>query len=420
MELTDRDINVMVIDDTPGNLELLDDILSGKNYEVRLFPAGNLGLRSAKNNPPDLILLDIMMPDMDGYEVCKELKKNQILRDIPVIFISAKGEIFDKVKAFESGGVDYITKPFQVEEVVARVDAHIKIRSYQLALEEKNQILKKALDELAETQNQLIQKEKMASLGTLTAGIAHEINNPINAVNSSSISLDRFLKKLFSLIDYYNELLVNKDNDTEQLIKSYKDEIDYNNIIEGINVLTGNIRNGAERTANIVENLKIFTHIDQAEKKAVNIHRNIDSSLELLKSKFKGKLNIKKNYGEIPNIVCYAGKMNQVFINLFSNAISAIEDKEIKTEKEEIIITTELTADNQLMISVRDTGIGIPKDKIKRIFEPFYTTKSIGSGTGLGLSITHGIIRSHSGTINVTSEIGKGTTFTILIPIVAE
>ncbi len=411
--------NIMVIDDTPGNLELLENILTDNGFEARLFLKGEMALKSADKEIPDLILLDIMMPEMDGFEVCKRLKSNTKLKEIPVIFISAKGDTIDKVKAFESGGVDYITKPFHIDEVIARVETHYNMRIFQKELEEKNRSLRNLLNELANTQNQLVQAEKMASLGTLTAGIAHEINNPINAVNSSSITLDRLVRKLISFTTFCLKSIEKGENNISQMIDTFKEEIEYDELIEGVKQLTGIIINGAERTTRIIESLKIFTHLDQAEKKSADIHKNIESTLALLHHRIKDKITIERQYGNIPPILCYPGKLNQVFMNLLTNAIDSLSEKDDRTGTLTITIKTEKVLKDEiehLQITISDTGSGIRPEIVNRLFEPFFSTKNVGEGSGLGLSISHGIIKNHKGKIDVRSELGKGTSFIITIP----
>jgi two-component system NtrC family sensor kinase len=184
--------NILVVDDTPENLRLLAGILSEKGYLVRPVPNGKLALSASQKMPPDIVLLDIMMPEMDGYEVCQRLKDCEVTKDVPVIFISAINDVTDKVKAFAVGGVDFITKPFQVEEVLARIETHLKICSLQQTLQEKNQDLATAIHQLQATQEHLIQSEKMAALGQLIAGIAHEINTPLGIIGSSINNIANF------------------------------------------------------------------------------------------------------------------------------------------------------------------------------------------------------------------------------------
>lgn len=179
-------MNILVIDDTPDNLRLLVRVLTEQGYRVRAAPTGKLALTAAQKAPPDLILLDINMPEMDGYEVCRRLKADSRTSHVPVIFLSAWSDVFDKVKAFSVGGVDYITKPFQIEEAIARIKTHLTICSLQSSLKQKNEDLTQTLNQLKSTQSQLIQAEKMAALGQLVANVAHEMNTPLGAIRSSA------------------------------------------------------------------------------------------------------------------------------------------------------------------------------------------------------------------------------------------
>lgn len=226
--------DILVVDDTPANLRLLVGILTEHGYKVRPIPNGKLALSGIQLSPPDLILLDIMMPEMNGYEVCEHLKAHPGTKDIPVIFISAIHEVLDKVKAFAVGGVDYITKPFQMEEVLARVDTHLSIRRLPKSLEAKNNDLAHTLEHLKATQNQLIHAEKMAALGNLIANIAHEVNTPLGAIRSSIENIADFmndtlekLPKFFQEISLENQqafLEINQISKNKKLTFSAKEK----------------------------------------------------------------------------------------------------------------------------------------------------------------------------------------------------
>ena len=419
MDNTTRSSSIMVVDDTPQNLELMEQMLNEHGYQVRLFVDGFSAIDSADYDPPDLILLDVMMPEIDGYEVCKRLKENNNTAEIPILFISAKGETFDKIKAFKSGGVDYITKPFQLEEVLARVETHLKLRRYQLELKEKNIFLQDTLNSLKAVQSQLIQSEKMASLGTLTAGIAHEINNPINAINSSSIGLKKLIDRILSLLNSYGEITPQNVDEQLKTIEDIKERIDLDDTLSGISQLLGNIEKGTKRTTDIVIGLRTFTYMDKTVKVAIDVHDNLNTTLALLNHKTQDRINVIKEYGDIPPFNCFPGKMNQVFMNILVNSIDAILAKGDDLRNGEIKIKTTMVnklAGRFLEIIISDNGTGMPENIVNRIFEPFYTTKVVGKGVGLGLSIAHGIIKSHDGTIDVESKPGIGTTFTIQLP----
>ncbi len=360
------------------------------------------------------------MPGMDGYEVCSRLKLDVNLKEIPVIFISALNEPIDKVKAFTCGGVDYITKPFQLEEVLARVETHIKLRLYQAQLEKQNNLLVGTLDQLKSAQTKLVESEKMASLGVLTAGIAHEINNPINFILSGISGLKKLLDEILILIDRYSNLDPENAKTDLQQIDELKKEMDFDDVLNGVKDLTGSIGTGASRVAEIVQSLRIFSRLNENNKKLADINENIDLALSLLRNHYKDSITIYKQYGDVPQLLCSAGKLNQVFTNILLNAIEAIKSKSIPSTSEQIIIKTGMLTIGDTKwaeIEIQDSGPGISGEIMDHIFEPFFTCKEVGKGTGLGLSISLGIVQSHDGNISVESEQGMGATFRIRLPI---
>jgi len=271
--------------------------------------------------------------------------------------------------------------------------------------------LKEAYEELQATHSQLVLSEKMASLGQLTAGIAHEINNPINFVYAGINALDRNIEHNLKLTSLYTEVHDSKDEALWKEIDSLNKRIDHQELTDDIRSLVGDIREGATRTAEIVKGLRNFSRLDEAERKLADIHEGINSTLILLRSQMGGRINLITNFDEtVPSIYCYPGQLNQVFMNLLSNSIQAIEG-------EGAIEITTVNKVDYLELILADTGGGIPDSVQEKIFDPFFTTKDVGEGTGLGLSISYGIIEKHEGSIKVESKVGEGTKFIINLPI---
>ncbi len=293
----------------------------------------------------------------------------------------------------------------------------LQLEKIAKTVKEKNQELTKAYSELKSAQSQILQQEKMASIGQLAAGVAHEINNPTGFVMSNLNTLLKYSERIKEFISYQSEVLNGFDkgdaNNKELLdrLSEKKKAFKIDFIIEDLVSLVKESLAGAERIKRIVQDLKSFSRVDEAEYKMANINEGIESTINVLWNELKYKAVIKKDYGDIPLTKCNLGQLNQVFMNLLMNAIQAIE------KHGEISLKT-WNDDNKIYISISDTGIGISEDKIDRIFEPFFTTKPVGQGTGLGLSIVYDIVRKHNGEIKVKSQIGEGTTFYITIPIV--
>lgn len=279
-------------------------------------------------------------------------------------------------------------------------------------LELTNKEIEGAYSELKNTQAQILQQEKMASIGQLAAGVAHEINNPMGFITSNLGTLDKYIKKLSDYIAAQAEALASLDSPEvlEQLKEMRrKTKLDY--VLEDIGKLIEESQEGADRVKNIVQNLKTFSRVDQAEYKDADINDCIESTLNIVWNELKYKATVKKEYGELPLIKCFPQQLNQAFMNVLVNAAQAIEkqgDIRIRTWHE----------NGAINVAISDTGSGIPEDKIKNIFDPFFTTKPVGKGTGLGLSISYDIVKKHNGEIIVESEVGKGTTFCIRIPVV--
>jgi signal transduction histidine kinase len=299
----------------------------------------------------------------------------------------------------------------------------------QLEIHERKQAeiaLQEALAQLKSTQAQLIQTEKMSSLGQLVAGIAHEINNPVNFISGNIIHISEYTSDLLELIRLYNENFPNPSDEIQNKI----DDIDLEFIVDDLPKVINSMQIGSHRIREIVLSLRTFSRLDEAEMKEVDIHEGIDSTLLILQNRLKEKpehpeIKIIKDYSNLPLVQCYAGQLNQVFMNIISNAIDSLESynnqrslADIQNYPSQIKIHTALTDNNQVQIRIIDNGLGIPDSIKSKLFDPFFTTKPIGKGTGLGLSISYEIIvHKHSGILQCESEVGKGTEFRIEIPL---
>ncbi len=427
--------NVLVVDDTPDNLRLLSAMLSTQGYEVRKALNGKMALTACQMLLPDVILLDINMPDMNGYEVCKLLKAGDATSEVPIIFISALDDVLDKVKAFDVGGVDYITKPFHGAEVILRIENQINLRLLQLKLQEKNLLLQRTLDDLKLAQVKRIQSEKMASLGQLVAGVAHEVNNPISFIYGNLQYTNQYIQELQKLINLYQEEYPQPTSNIQNRIK----EIDLNFLINDLQNSMGAMYRGAERIKTIVQALQNFSRHDEAEMKQVNIHKGIDSTLIMLGHRLKENsqrpaIEVVKDYGRLPLVTCYVSELNQVFMHVINNAIDALNMgvgsgewvTGIKGQKENITtvpnpriyISTEIINSDTVRVLVADNGPGICEENRARAFDPFFTTKPVGQGSGLGLSISYQIVvQKHKGHLSCNSSQGQGAEFAIEIPI---
>ena len=291
-----------------------------------------------------------------------------------------------------------------------------KVKDRTQALEQSNKDLNTTYTNLKETQAQLVNAEKMASLGQLTAGIAHEINNPINFVSANVNPLRRDINDMLLILEKYEEIKPDESpNHKLTEINQLKTELDSIYLVEEMKSLLNGIEEGAKRTAEIVKGLKNFSRLDENDLKNAQINEGIDSTLSILKNGMKNEIEVIKEYANLPEIECYAGKMNQVFMNIINNSVQAIFAVRKPHFKGQIKIKTEEFGD-KIIISISDNGIGMNEKVKERIFEPFFTTKDVGEGTGLGLSIVYNIIESHDGEIKVNTEEGNGTEFIITLP----
>lgn len=396
-----KEAQILIVDDTPKNLQVLEEMLSGHGYHVLFALNGLQALKSVNAVLPDLILLDVMMPEMDGYETCKNLKESERTKDVPVIFLTAKTETEDLIKGFKCGAVDYVTKPFNSSELLSRVRTHLDLKFSQMELKE-------TLENLRQTQTQLVQAEKMAGLGTLVAGVAHEINNPNNFVYVGSDLLNQ------RLIEFKGEIFQLLDAEGQEDILEFFDKR-FKRLFDQLT----DIREGSERIKTIVMDLRTFSRLDEADLKSVSVHTGIESALRLIQTQYFKVIEFVCDFQDTPIIECFPAQLNQVIMNVMVNACQAIQNNTKNIEEGPLGTLTIRTyrQESELVLSFEDDGCGMSDETQQQIFDPFFTTKGVGEGTGLGMSISFGIIEKHQGRFEVSSTVGQGTTIRIYLPV---
>lgn len=406
---------VLVADDSLTVRMQLSELLEDGGYNVLSVENGVEALERVNRYLPDLVVLDVIMPEMNGIEVCRQIKKNPATLQIPVIIITSKNDINDKIQGLNAGADDYLYKPYNPKEFTAKVNAIFRMKKIQLEAERTmlaraNIELQDVNKKLKTTQSQLVQNEKMVALGQLVAGIAHEINNPLSFVINNAQICQQALMDYNSLLLAYRDIKTMLPVEKIQAIDVLETDIDIEYMMNNIPGLFNDISGGLERIRRIVLDLRNFSRLDEAEKKRANIIEGIESTLNLISHNIKHRIDVIKEYANIPEVYCYPSQLNQVLMNVMVNAIQAMPDGGNLT------IRTQCDA-STVYIRIIDQGMGIPAELLSRVFEPFFTTKSVGSGTGLGLSISYGIMQKHKGTISYESDVGKGTTCTLTLPI---
>lgn len=375
---------LLVADDEPDMLRFLKSQLTS-HYRVLEVADGLQAVRKAIEFLPDAILLDMNMPEKDGLQVCRELREQASTQGIPIIMLTARADEATKLTALSAGANDFLAKPFSTSELHVRVKNLVESHHYREKLAKQNEVLEATIEQLKETETLLVQTEKIVSLGRMSAGIIHEINNPLNYATTG----------LFTLRSKGKFLAPEQQAEYAEILKDVED--------------------GIARVKSIVSDLKAFTHPDTEQTDQVELSKIIDSALKFLSSEWRDKVEIHQELSERLTVRGNHNKLLQVFVNLFQNSLDALRQKTFAGEKPAIWIRGAVEA-GRCVVTIRDNGEGIDADAINKVFDPFFTTKDVGEGMGLGLTICHRIVREYQGRITVRSERGKFSEFRLEFP----
>ncbi|MDZ4287090.1 MAG: response regulator, partial [Prosthecobacter sp.] len=380
-----RKPKLLIADDEPDMLRFLKGQLSA-NFEVLEAVDGQQAVEKAAQFLPDIILSDMMMPEKDGLQVCRELRQRTSTRLIPVVLLTARADEKTKLDCLAAGANDFVAKPFSMTEVSVRLKNLVDGHLYQRELALQKQRLEAALEQIKETEAMLVRNEKLAALGRLSAGLIHEINNPLNYAKQGL---------------YY--LRANGEHLPESQRAEYAETL-------------SDIENGVDRVARIIADLRSFTRTTHEIDQAFVLKSAVDTTLRFFSHEFKGGVGVEV---DIPEDLECRGDRNQivqVIINLIQNALDAMHTKTYPEDGgPRLTISAEASA-HELLLKIRDNGPGIPEDVALRIFDPFFTTKDVGAGMGLGLSICHQIIAEHGGRIQVNSVVDEFCEFVLEFP----
>jgi signal transduction histidine kinase len=403
-------MKVLIVEDSLVMRRLLRSSLQKWQYEVTEAEDGARAWELFRHEHFPLVLTDWLMPEMDGLELTRRIRACELPSYVYIILLTAKSEKEDLVTAMDAGADDFLAKPFDSDELRVRMREGQRIIELELKLAEQYR-------QLRMTQAALVQSEKLASLGQLAAGMAHEINNPVAYVTNNLAVLNRDVRSVVEVLRAYRrgaDVLAQADPRLAAEVAELEAAGDLAWIEENLPHLFAASLEGLGRVRNIVQNLREFARLDAAELDELDLNAALASTLEILAHDVQEKqLAVRTDFAQLPPVVCRPGKIHQVFHNLLLNAIQASQPGGI------IELRTAIDRDRAL-VEVQDHGSGIAPEHLPRLFEPFFTTKAVGRGAGLGLAICYGIIRDHGGAIEVDSQLGRGSTFRVRLPFTSE
>lgn len=377
--------SVLVVDDVEANLVAITAVLDGLDCNIVQARSGNEALRLLLKQTFVALLLDVQMPQMDGFEVASHVRSHAATKDLPILFLTAKHDTEDDVlRGYGTGAVDFLFKP--ISPVILRSKVRVFLDLYQ----GRNRA-ERALAELQVAQSQLVQSAKMAALGELVAGVAHEINNPLAFATSHLTTARQSLDTVAPIVE---------------ASPSPEVKAAWTKALHRLREMGA----GLGRISELVLQLRTFSRLDEGQRKSIDVRECLESVLMILGHRLGDRISVTLELNGPEHIECYPGPLNSAVLNLVSNAIDAI------VETGSIVVKTSLRGD-WFLLSVVDDGSGIPDDLKERVIEPFFTTKPVGKGTGLGLSITYSIAKRHGGHLEIDSALGRGTTMTLAFPL---
>jgi two-component system, NtrC family, sensor kinase len=409
-----HDHRLLIVDDEEKVCSLFAQALNAR-YSCETAANAQEALDWLHREPFALVITDIQMPGIGGIELLRKI--TEVYRNTAVIIVSGVDRTQRVIDAIRMGASDYLVKPCDLDVLELCVDRALERRAllrnatrYKEDLEKRNLELARRKAELERIQAQLVHNEKMASLGQLAAGVAHELNNPAGFILSNLAALPEYLHELRRILS--SASVPSSCAPEAASPTGMSAPVDSERLLSDLESMAADSYSGAERIRDIVQNLRLFSRLDEADLNQVNLHEGIDSTIRLL-SQYYGSpaISLKREYGVVPPIECYAGQLNQVWMNLLVNAAQAIGES-----GGEVSINTSSDGE-RAFVRISDTGKGIEPEHLNRIFDPFFTTKPVGEGTGLGLSISHGIVLRHGGTLTVESSPGRGATFIVTLPL---
>ncbi|MHB1400012.1 MAG: response regulator [Trichloromonadaceae bacterium] len=408
--------NLLLVDDDPLVRQSTARLL--EEFGLRVIPCagGQEALDHLQKGPVDVVLSDITMPGLSGIELLDAIKARD--PQLPVLLMTGYADLELALTAIHRGVFDFILKPYNPQQLFHSVkkalDFHrlqLLERSYQAELEEQ---VAATTAQLQATHDRMLQGEKLAALGQLAAGVAHEINNPVGFVDSNLGTLARYLESLLAYLKLQEEAIASACQEPlRQELAQHRRRLKLDQICDDVQPLLAESREGTGRIKAIVQSLKTFARVDDGELQLSDINAGLESTINICWNEIKYVATLKREYGELPPARVFPQQLNQVFMNLLVNAAQAIEGQGVITVRT-------WHRDQAIFVAIADTGRGIPPELQQKIFEPFFTTKEAGKGTGLGLSILADILRKHQGEIWLESVPGAGTTFTLKLPLLPE